>query len=72
MLSWIACVDDYYEIYKILKVKNSRFLKRMDWKGKKRYWNIKFMYSWHLILEQILRELIMEPRRFLTKICLRG
>jgi len=33
-LSWIACVDDYCEIYKTLKIKNSRFLERMDWKGK--------------------------------------
>ena len=54
------------------KVKNSRFLERMDWKGEERYQNAKFMYSWHLISEQILKELIIEPRRFLTEICLRG
>ena len=37
MLSWIVYVDDHYKIYKMLKIKNSKFLKRMDWKGKKRY-----------------------------------
>ena len=56
----------------MLKIKNSRFLKRMDWKGEERYQNAKFMHGWYLILEQILGELIMEPRRFLTEICLRG
>ncbi len=71
-LSWIACIDDYYKMYKMPKVKNNRFLKRMDWKGKKQYRNAKFIYSWHLILEQILGELIIELGRFLTKICLRG
>ena len=34
ILSWIACVNDYYEMYKAIKIKNSRFLERMDWKGK--------------------------------------
>ena len=72
MLSWIACVDNYYEIYKMPKVKNSRFLERMDWKGEKRYQNAKFMYSWHPTSKQILGELIIEPGRFLIKVCLRG
>ena len=51
ILSWIACVDDHCEMYKMPKVKNSRFLERMDWKGEERYQNIRFMYSWYLILE---------------------
>ena len=59
-------------MYKMLKVKNSRFLKRMDWKGEERYWNVKFMYSWYLISEQTLRELIIKLGRFLIKICFRG
>src|SRR6266702_7104367 len=71
-LLWIVCVDDYCEIYKMPKVKNSRFLKRMDWKGEERYWNVKFMYSWYLTSEQTPEELIIEPRRFLIEICLRG
>src|SRR6266702_8035139 len=50
-LSWIACVDNYCKIYKMPKVKNSRFLERMDWKGKERYWNARFIYGWHLILK---------------------
>ena len=33
MLSWIAYVDNHCKIYKMPKVKNSKFLKRMDWKG---------------------------------------
>src|SRR6266568_6903101 len=69
-LSWIACVDNYYKIYKMLKVKNSRFLERMDWKGKKKYQNAKFIHSWHLTSEQILRELIIKPGGFLMEICL--
>ena len=59
-------------MHKMPKVKNSRFLEKMDWKGEERYQNAKFMYSWHLISEQILKELIIEPRRFLIKIYLRG
>ncbi len=54
------------------KIKNSRFLERMDWKGKEQYWNTKFMHGWHSILEQTLGELIIKPKRFLIEICLRG
>ena len=43
-LSWIAYINDYYKMHKMPKVKNSRFLEKMDWKGKKRYWNAKFIY----------------------------
>ena len=71
-LLWIVCVDNYYKMYKMPKVKNSRFLERMDWKGEERYQNVKFMHNWHLMSEQILKELIMEPGRFLIEVCLRG
>ena len=54
------------------KVKNSRFLERMDWKGKKRYQNAKFIYNWHPILEQILGELTIKLRKFLMDVYLRG
>jgi len=37
ILLWIVCVDDYYEMHKMPKVKNNRFLERMDWKGEERY-----------------------------------
>ena len=37
ILLWITCVDNYYKIYKAPKVKNNRFLEKMDQKGKKRY-----------------------------------
>ena len=56
----------------MLKVKNSRFLKRINWINEERYWNVKFMHGWHPILEQILGELTIEPGRFLTEVCLRG
>ena len=72
ILLWITCVDNHYKMHKMPKVKNSRFLERMDWKGEKRYWNIKFIYGWHLILKQILGELTMEPKKFLMEACLRG
>ena len=65
-------MDNYYKMYKMPKVRNSRFLKRMDWKGEERYWNAKFIYSWHPISEQILKELAIEPGRFLIKIYFRG
>ena len=51
MLLWIIYVDNHYEIYKMPKVKNSRFPERTDWKGEERYWNTKFMHGWHPILE---------------------
>ena len=71
-LLWITCINDYYEMHKMPKVKNSRFPERMDWKGEEQYQNAKFMHSWHLILEQTLKELTMEPGRFLMEVCLRG
>ena len=71
-LLWIAYIDDYCEMYKMPKVKNSRFLERMDWKGEKRYQNTRFMHGWHPTLKQILGELTIEPGRFLIKTCLRG
>ena len=59
-------------MHKMPKVKNSRFPEKMDWKGKERYRNAKFMYNWHPTLKQILGELTIKPKRFLTKICLKG
>ena len=65
-------MDNYCEMYRMSKVKNSRFLERIDWRGKKRYQNAKFIYSWHPTLEQTPGELTIEPGKFLTETCLRG
>ena len=58
-------------MHKVPKVKNSRFLERMDWKSEERYRNAKFMHGWHPILKQTPGELTMEPGRFLIKIYFR-
>ncbi len=71
-LSWIVYINNHCKIYKTVKVKNSRFLEKINWRGKKKYWNAKFIYSWHLTTKQILGELTIKPKRFLIKACLRG
>jgi len=73
MLSWIAYIDDYYNIYKTLKERNHKYLVRMYWiPSKLKYKNAKFIYRWHLTKEQRVRVVIIELRRFLTKKCLNG
>jgi len=45
-LLWIACIDDYYNIYKTLKAKNYKYLVRMYWiLNKLKYRNAEFMYG---------------------------
>jgi len=45
-LSWIAYVDNYYNIYKALKKKNYKYLVRMYWiTSKLKYRNAKFIYK---------------------------
>jgi len=44
-LSWIACMDDYCDIYKALKKKNYKYLVRIYWMlSKLKYRNTKFIY----------------------------
>jgi len=44
-LSWIACVDNYYNIYETLKKKNYKYPVRMYWiSSELKYRNAKFMY----------------------------
>jgi hypothetical protein len=43
-------MDDIYEIYKALKVKNKKYLVRMYWmQNEQRYRNTKYIYGWHPI-----------------------
>jgi len=49
-LSWIACVDDIYNMYRVPKDKNRKYLVRIYWALKeKRFRNAKYIYSWHLV-----------------------
>ena len=35
MLLWIVCVDDYYKLYKVLKVGSVKYPKRIEWRLEK-------------------------------------
>ena len=49
ILSWIACIDNYYNIYKAPKKRNYKYLVRMYWIfSELKYKNAKFMHRWHL------------------------
>jgi len=47
-LSWIAYIDNYYNIYKTLKARNYKYLVRMYWMpSKAKYRNADYIYGWH-------------------------
>jgi len=47
-LSWIACVDNTYNIYRAPKNKNRKYLVRIYWAlEEKRFRNAKYIYRWH-------------------------
>ena len=49
-LLWIACIEDIYNIYKVLKDKNQKYLVKIYWALKeKRFRDAKYIYKWHLI-----------------------
>ena len=51
-LLWIVCVDNYCKIYKVLKVRNYKYLVRMYWMPSKlKYRNAKFIYGQYLTKE---------------------
>jgi len=51
-LLWIVYIDDYYNIYEVLKKRNYKYLVRMYWiPSKLKYRNTKFIYRWHLTKE---------------------
>jgi len=51
-LLWIVCVDNYYNIHEIPKVRNYKYLVRMYWiLSKLKYRNAEFIHRWHLTKE---------------------
>jgi len=48
-LLWIIYINNYYNIHKVLKKKNYKYLVRMYWMPSElKYRNAKFIYRWHL------------------------
>jgi len=48
-LSWIVYIDNYYNIYKTLKVRNYKYLVRIYWMlSEAKYRNTNYMYGWYL------------------------
>ena len=48
ILSWIAYVDNTYNIHRAPKDKNRKYPVRIYWAPKKkRFRNAKYIYSWH-------------------------
>ena len=46
ILLWIACVDNYCNLYYVLKVKHSKYPKKTKWdSNKKKFRNAKVMYK---------------------------
>jgi len=44
-LSWIVYIDDYYDIYKVLKARNHKYLVRIYWMpSKAKYRNADYMH----------------------------
>ena len=73
ILSQIAYIDDYCDIYKALKARNYKYLVRMYWMPSEvKYRNANYIYRWHLTEKQRVGAIIMELRRFLTEECLNG
>jgi len=51
-LLWIAYIDNYYNMHKVLKKKNHKYPVRMYWMPSElKYRNAKFIYRWHLTEE---------------------
>jgi len=51
-LSWIAYIDNYYNIYKVLKRRNYKYLVRMYWMPRElKYRNTDYIHRWHLTKE---------------------
>jgi len=49
-LSWIAYMDNIYNIHRAPKDKNRKYLVRIYWAPEeKRFRNTKYIYSWHLV-----------------------
>jgi len=73
MLSWIACVDDYYNLYHTPKTKYSKYPRKVNWDdSKKKFQNVQKMHGWHLTEVQYLGQLTVALGRFITEECLNG
>jgi len=71
MLLWIACIDDYCNLYYTPKAKHSKYPRRMNWNdSEKKFQNVQKMHKWHLTEVQYLGQLTVAPRRFMTEECL--
>jgi len=47
-LLWIAYIDDYCDMHKILKVRNHKYLVRMYWMPSElKYRNANYMHGWY-------------------------
>ena len=50
ILAWIIYIDNQYNIYKALKVKNKKYLVRVyQALDKRKYRNAKYIYRWYLV-----------------------
>jgi len=48
MLLWIACVDNYCNLYYIPKTKYSKYPRRINWDdSEKKFQNAQKMHEWH-------------------------
>jgi len=72
-LSWIACVDNYCNLYHTPKTKHSKYPRRINWNdNEKKFQNAQKMHGWHLTEVQYSGQLIITPRKFITEKCLNG
>ena len=73
ILVQIIYIDNQYNIYKALKVKNKKYLVRIyQTPDERKYRNAKYMYRWHLVDNTELNKLTLQLGRYLTEECLEG
>jgi len=73
ILSWIAYVDDYYNLHYTPKTKHSKYPRRINWdNSEKKFQNMQKIHRWHLTEMQYPRQLTVTLRKFITKEYLNG
>ena len=73
ILVQIVYIDNQYNIYKVLKAKNKKYLVRIyQTLDKYKYRNAKYIYRWYLVDNLELNKLIIQLGRYLTEKCLKG
>ena len=71
MLVQIVYIDNKYNMHRVLKIKNKKYLIRMYWALKElKYRNAKYIYKQYLTESWIKGNLILKLGRFLIKKCL--